>query len=127
MAMKAALLLVSTPLIHGVYCVEPCIALDDMKTLSFSRNGVALYSDGSSYPQLDCIEGSGCDEAYTIQRIVCHNTGRDYNRHIGWTCEGDLPEDVRFGFADPICEGFRFEGTSASLIISRYSVPTKYI
>jgi hypothetical protein len=99
------------------YCTDPCVALSSIDSLTFRQNNYVSYTDGTVYPQLDCIEGNvvlvfrkqcqvscyyllgnGCDQASQIKAVTCYNVGNDNEGYVKWSCEADIPNCKFFFF-----------------------------
>ncbi|KAF9947996.1 hypothetical protein BGZ72_010085 [Mortierella alpina] len=60
----------------------------------------------SPVPQTSCVGGNACGD-YEPDVIQCTNAGFDGN-DVQWTCQADLPNNLKFGKLDVYCEGYDY-------------------
>lgn len=70
--------------------------------------------------QLQCT-GSLC--AYAPDTVQCANTGDDGAGGVQWRCEADLPQGIKFGDLDVVCEGWGKAGDS-NVLAGKSARPT---
>ncbi|KAF4581892.1 DUF1183 domain protein [Ophiocordyceps camponoti-floridani] len=83
------------------------ILLSHVRTLTLRGNGAKTsHRRVPAVPQLQCLSGPLCD-LYPIDRMRCTNQGSSYGpEDVEWTCSASLPEDLKLGSIDVICEGY---------------------
>ncbi|KFA80182.1 hypothetical protein S40288_07311 [Stachybotrys chartarum IBT 40288] len=84
------------------------ILLSDVQTLTL-RGGDAktTHRRVSAIPQLKCVSSKAICALYDIDRMRCTNQGSSYgSEDIEWSCTASLPEELKLGSTDVICEGY---------------------
>lgn len=86
------------------------ILLSDVETLTLRGRGAKTsHRRVSAIPQLKCISSpSLCSLAEdNLELMRCTNQGSSYDdTDVEWTCAATLPEELRLGSTDVICEGY---------------------
>lgn len=84
------------------------ILLSDVESLTLRGNGaMTAHRRVPAIPQIKCISSSRLCELYDIDVMRCTNQGSSYGEEdIQWSCTATLPEELKLGSTDVICEGY---------------------
>ncbi|RCI17242.1 hypothetical protein L249_2147 [Ophiocordyceps polyrhachis-furcata BCC 54312] len=86
---------------------QNAILLSDVHSLTLRGNGAkTTHRRVPAVPQLQCLSGRLCD-IYHLDRMRCQNKGSSYGpQDIEWSCTASLPEELKLGGTDVVCEGY---------------------
>ncbi|KAH8737786.1 hypothetical protein BGZ61DRAFT_525861 [Ilyonectria robusta] len=84
------------------------ILLSDVESLTLRGDGAkTAHRRVPAIPQLRCISSRGICDLYDIDVLRCTNQGSSYgDEDIQWSCSASLPEELKLGSTDVICEGY---------------------
>ncbi|KAH6888630.1 hypothetical protein B0T10DRAFT_57978 [Thelonectria olida] len=84
------------------------ILLSDVESLTLRGHGaMTKHRRVSAIPQLRCLSNSKICDLYDIDVMRCDNQGSSYGpEDIQWSCTASLPETLKLGSTDVICEGY---------------------
>lgn len=87
---------------------KDAILLSDVETLTLRGNGAMTnHRRVGAVPQLKCISHPSLCRLVDLDLMRCTNQGSSYNdADVEWTCSAVLPEELRLGSTDVICEGY---------------------
>jgi hypothetical protein len=87
---------------------KDAILLSDVETLTLRGNGAMTnHRRVAAVPQLKCISHPSLCRLVDIDVMRCTNQGSAYDdADVEWTCSSVLPEELRLGSTDVICEGY---------------------
>ncbi|KAH9848472.1 hypothetical protein C2E23DRAFT_739607 [Lenzites betulinus] len=83
------------------------VRLDEITSLIFFKDKLTASRRAPPVPQLTCI-GKPC-KLYQPEAVRCVSLG-GYGTDVSWKCEADLPEALRFGAVEVLCEGWERPG-----------------
>ncbi|KPM43466.1 hypothetical protein AK830_g3064 [Neonectria ditissima] len=88
---------------------KDAILLSDVESLTLRGNGAkTAHRRVSAIPQLRCISSRPICDLYQIDVLRCTNQGSSYgDEDIEWSCAASLPEELKLGSTDVICEGYK--------------------
>ncbi|RDA92780.1 hypothetical protein CP533_0791 [Ophiocordyceps camponoti-saundersi (nom. inval.)] len=86
---------------------QNAILLSDVQSLTLRGNGAkTTHRRVPAVSQLQCLSGRLCD-VYPLERMRCENRGSSYGpQDIEWSCSASLPEELKLGGTDVVCEGY---------------------
>ncbi|KAI0833778.1 hypothetical protein BC628DRAFT_50668 [Trametes gibbosa] len=79
------------------------VRLDQLTSLIFYKDKLTAARRAPPVPQLTCI-GKPC-RLYQPDVVRCVSLG-GHDTDVSWKCEADLPEALRFGAVEVLCEGY---------------------
>ncbi|KAJ2899890.1 hypothetical protein MKZ38_002757 [Zalerion maritima] len=83
------------------------ILLSKVSTLTLRSGQQTSHRRVPSIPQLKCVSPSHLCNLYEIDTVRCFNAGAGYdNEDVQWTCTATVPEELKLGRTDVICEGY---------------------
>ncbi|TWU76702.1 hypothetical protein ED733_001958 [Metarhizium rileyi] len=84
------------------------ILLSQVQSLTLRGNGAkTTHRRVSAIPQLKCTSSKEICSLYSIDAMRCTNQGSSYGgEDIEWSCTATLPEELKLGSTDVICEGY---------------------
>lgn len=84
------------------------ILLSEVKTLTLRGHGFQTsHRRVPSIPQLKCVSSKAICNLFDIDVMRCTNEGSSYgSEDIEWSCTASLPEELKLGGTDVICEGY---------------------
>ncbi|KAK5990193.1 Store-operated calcium entry-associated regulatory factor [Cladobotryum mycophilum] len=84
------------------------VLLSDVQILTLRGDGaVTAHRRVESIPQLKCVAQKAICDLYSIDIMRCTNQGSSYGAEdIEWSCTAELPEELKLGGTDVICEGY---------------------
>jgi hypothetical protein len=87
---------------------QNAILLSEVRSLTLRGDGAkTTHRRVSAIPQLKCISSNAICALYPIDRMRCTNQGSSYgDEDIEWSCTASLPEELKLGSTDVICEGY---------------------
>ncbi|KAK7429988.1 hypothetical protein QQZ08_003377 [Neonectria magnoliae] len=87
---------------------KDAILLSDVESLTLRGAGAkTAHRRVSAIPQLRCISSRPICDLYQIDVLRCTNQGSSYgDEDIEWSCAASLPEELKLGSTDVICEGY---------------------
>ena len=87
---------------------KDAILLSNVDTLTLRGHGArTTHRRVPSLPQLTCLSHPSLCRLADIDVMRCSNQGSSYaDEDIEWSCSAVLPEEVRLGSTDVICEGY---------------------
>ena len=95
---------------HAAYALlgRDRVKLSSIKTLTLSDGRMTSFRRTAPVPQLKCVGGDGCKAGYRAETLQCRNMGGSYSdpEDVQWACEGIVPDEVRLGRTDVVCEGY---------------------
>ncbi|KAG5982743.1 hypothetical protein E4U55_001436 [Claviceps digitariae] len=102
------LLLISTPLAKATTRPRNVILLSQVESLTLRGNGAkTAHRRVSAIPQLKCISSKEICKLYDVDVMRCTNQGSSYGKEdIQWSCSALLPEELKLGSTEVICEGY---------------------
>ncbi|TQS33322.1 hypothetical protein Golomagni_06339, partial [Golovinomyces magnicellulatus] len=103
------LLFLSFPLL-SIAASRPknAILLSQVQTLTLRGNGAkTTHRRVSALPQLKCVSSKALCDLYPIDVMRCTNQGSSYgDEDVEWSCTATLPEELKLGSTEVICEGY---------------------
>ncbi|WYZ40684.1 hypothetical protein EsH8_IV_001025 [Colletotrichum jinshuiense] len=100
------------PLLPGLAAAakvpKNAILLSDVQSLTLRGAGAkTTHRRVSAAPQLKCVSSKEICDLYDIDVMRCTNQGAGYSSEdIQWSCTASLPEELKLGSTDVICEGY---------------------
>ncbi|KFG83144.1 DUF1183 domain protein [Metarhizium anisopliae] len=96
------------PILAGAARPKNAILLSQVQSLTLRGNGAKTTNRRvSAIPQLKCTSSRGLCSLYSIDTMRCTNQGSSYGgEDIEWSCTATLPEELKLGSTDVICEGY---------------------
>ncbi|GJC95041.1 transmembrane protein 66 [Colletotrichum higginsianum] len=84
------------------------ILLSEVQSLTLRGGGAkTTHRRVSAVPQLKCVSSKAICDLYEIDVMRCTNQGAGYSSEdIQWSCVASLPEELKLGSTDVICEGY---------------------
>ncbi|KAI5465723.1 hypothetical protein BGZ63DRAFT_112280 [Mariannaea sp. PMI_226] len=84
------------------------ILLSEVESLTLRGNGAMTnHRRVPAIPQLRCLSNPKICDLYDIDVMRCVNQGSSYGTEdIQWSCTASLPEELKLGSTDVICEGY---------------------
>ena len=79
------------------------VLLQNVNTLTFSRNHYTNGNRLSPIPQMKCV--SGYCSVKQFDTVQCYNRGTDGN-DVQWECKANLPNGYDLDRTDVLCEGY---------------------
>mmetsp|Transcript_3666 Transcript_3666/g.5199 ORF Transcript_3666/g.5199 Transcript_3666/m.5199 type:complete len:185 (+) Transcript_3666:76-630(+) len=77
-----------------------------ISSLIFDQRKKTTGRRSSPRPQLQCVGGSARGYWWKYPKLVrCTNMGYD-GSSVTWKCEGELKDNLNFGFTQVVCEGY---------------------
>lgn len=101
--------LLALPLLsHAAARPKNAILLSEVQSLTLRGNGaMTSHRRVPAMPQLKCISNKEVCKLYEPDVMRCTNQGSSYgDEDIQWSCTATLPEELKFGSTDVICEGY---------------------
>lgn len=100
--------LLTLPLLGLAARPKDAILLSDVQSLTLRGNGaMTSHRRVPAVPQLKCISRKEICRLYDIDIMRCTNQGSGYgDEDIQWSCAATLPEELKLGSTDVICEGY---------------------
>ncbi|RMJ12468.1 hypothetical protein BHE90_007188 [Fusarium euwallaceae] len=89
---------------------KDAIKLSDVKSLTLRGKGAMTnHRRVSAIPQLRCVSRGAICDLYEIDVMRCTNQGSSWgDEDIEWSCTASLPEELKLGSTDVICEGYAY-------------------
>ncbi|KAM5351479.1 hypothetical protein ACJ41O_004202 [Fusarium nematophilum] len=86
------------------------IKLSDVQSLTLRGKGAMTnHRRVSAIPQLRCVSRKALCDLYDIDVMRCTNQGSSWgDEDIQWSCIASLPEELKLGSTDVICEGYSY-------------------
>ena len=91
-----------TMIIIGAYAFSDKVRLQDVQTLTFTRDAYTTGRRSRPLPQIECE--SGCYD-YTPDIVQCYNRGSD-GFDVNWKCDAEMPNGLSFSKVEVGCEGY---------------------
>ncbi|KAF5020679.1 hypothetical protein F66182_7293 [Fusarium sp. NRRL 66182] len=87
---------------------KDAIKLSDVRSLTLRGNGAMTnHRRVGAIPQLRCVSKKALCELYDIDVMRCTNEGAGWgDEDVQWSCTASLPEELKLGTTDVICEGY---------------------
>lgn len=87
---------------------KDAIKLSDVQSLTLHGKGeMTNHRRVGAIPQLRCISRKPICDLYQIDVMRCTNQGSSWGEEdIQWSCVASLPEELKLGGTDVICEGY---------------------
>ncbi|KZL66340.1 transmembrane protein [Colletotrichum incanum] len=84
------------------------ILLSDVQSLTLRGKGAkTTHRRVAAAPQLKCVSSKAICDLHEIDVMRCTNQGAGYSSEdIQWSCVASLPEELKLGSTDVICEGY---------------------
>lgn len=84
------------------------VLLSEVQSLTLRGHGaMTSHRRVSAIPQLKCISSKDMCSLFEIDFMRCTNQGSSYgSEDIEWSCTASLPEELKLGSTDVICEGY---------------------
>ncbi|KAG6144087.1 hypothetical protein E4U35_000788 [Claviceps purpurea] len=84
------------------------ILLSQVETLTLRGHGAkTTHRRVSAIPQLKCTSSKEICNLYNVEVMRCTNQGSSYGgEDIEWSCSASLPEELKLGSTEVICEGY---------------------
>ncbi|PNY23634.1 Store-operated calcium entry-associated regulatory factor [Tolypocladium capitatum] len=84
------------------------ILLSEVQSLTLRGHGAkTTHRRISPVPQLKCVSSPDICRLYDVDVMRCTNQGASYGgEDIEWSCAASLPEELKLGSTDVICEGY---------------------
>ncbi|KAG6009401.1 hypothetical protein E4U43_008727 [Claviceps pusilla] len=103
-----SLLLIFTPLTEATTRPRNAILLSQVETLTLRGHGAkTTHRRVSPIPQLKCVSSKEICNLYDVEVMRCTNQGSSYgDEDIQWSCSASLPEELKLGSTEVICEGY---------------------
>ncbi|CAM1505502.1 Fc.00g111390.m01.CDS01 [Cosmosporella sp. VM-42] len=100
--------LLTLPLLAHAARPKNAILLSEVQSLTLRGNGaMTSHRRVPALPQLKCISRKEICDLYDIDVMRCTNQGSSYgDEDIQWSCKATLPEELKLGSTDVICEGY---------------------
>ncbi|KAG5932716.1 hypothetical protein E4U53_001213 [Claviceps sorghi] len=102
------LLLISAPLTKAATRPKNAILLSQVESLTLRGHGAkTTHRRVSPIPQLKCVSSKEICKLYDVEVMRCTNQGSSYGEEdIQWSCSASLPEELKLGSTEVICEGY---------------------
>lgn len=96
------------PLAAAASKPKNAILLSDVQSLTLRGNGaLTTHRRAPAAPQLKCLSAKPLCDLFAIDVMRCTNQGAGYSSEdIQWSCVAQLPEELKLGSTDVICEGY---------------------
>ncbi|EFY98726.1 DUF1183 domain protein [Metarhizium robertsii] len=96
------------PILAAAARPKNAILLSQVQSLTLRGNGAKTTNRRvSAIPQLKCTSSRELCSLYSIDTMRCTNQGSSYGgEDIEWSCTATLPEELKLGSTDVICEGY---------------------
>ncbi|KAF4983112.1 hypothetical protein FZEAL_1406 [Fusarium zealandicum] len=87
---------------------KDAIKLSDVQSLTLRGNGAMTnHRRVGAIPQLRCVSRKGLCDIYDINVMRCTNQGSSWgDEDVQWSCKASLPDELKLGSTDVICEGY---------------------
>lgn len=84
------------------------ILLSDVQSLTLRGDGAQTsHRRVPALPQLKCVSSKAICKLFDIDVMRCTNQGSSYgDEEIEWSCTASLPEELKLGGTEVICEGY---------------------
>lgn len=84
------------------------ILLSDVESLTLRGSGaVTKHRRVPAIPQLRCVSSPKICDLYSVDVMRCVNQGSSYgDEDIQWSCTASLPDTLKLGSTDVVCEGY---------------------
>ncbi|KAG6044159.1 hypothetical protein E4U39_003672 [Claviceps sp. Clav50 group G5] len=98
----------SLPLTEANSRPSRAILLSQVETLTLRGHGAkTTHRRVSAIPQLKCTSSKELCNLYNVEVMRCTNQGSSYGgEDIEWSCSASLPEELKLGSTEVICEGY---------------------
>jgi len=83
------------------------VLLKDVQVLTLHRGSMTAGRRTAPMAQLSCVGGSAQASAARVETVQCTNQGFD-GRDYAWRCVAQLPETLRLGKTEVLCEGYGY-------------------
>lgn len=102
------LLVISAPLTEANTRPRNAILLSQVESLTLRGHGAkTTHRRVSPIPQLKCVSSKEICKLYDVEVMRCTNQGSSYgDEDIQWSCSATLPEELKLGSTEVICEGY---------------------
>ncbi|KAG5920889.1 hypothetical protein E4U42_006041 [Claviceps africana] len=96
------------PLTKATTRPRNAILLSQVESLTLRGHGAkTTHRRVSPIPQLKCVSPREICKLYDVQVMRCTNQGSSYGEEdIEWSCSASLPEELKLGSTEVICEGY---------------------
>ncbi|EQK99727.1 hypothetical protein OCS_04557 [Ophiocordyceps sinensis CO18] len=96
------------PLLSLATHPKNAILLSEVQSLTLRGHGAMTANRRvSAIPQLRCISSKDVCKLFDVDVMRCTNQGSSYGgEDIEWSCSASLPEELRLGSTDVVCEGY---------------------
>lgn len=100
--------LLALPILAAAARHKNAILLSEVQTLTLKGNGAKTASRRvSAVPQLKCVSSKAICDLFNIDVMRCTNQGSSYGgEDVEWSCTATLPEELKLGSTEVICEGY---------------------
>lgn len=84
------------------------VLLSEVQSLTLRGNGAkTTHRRLKAIPQLKCVSSKSLCDLHSIDVMRCTNQGSSYGEEdVEWSCAAALPEELKLGSTDVICEGY---------------------
>ncbi|PKS10155.1 hypothetical protein jhhlp_001905 [Lomentospora prolificans] len=106
--LTALILLLLTPLTTTASTrPKNAILLSQIRSLTLRSGSKTTHRRVSAIPQLKCVSPAPICALHRIDVMRCTNQGSSYSdEDVQWSCKAELPEELRLGSTEVICEGY---------------------
>lgn len=108
MHLTNTLLLTLPILTHAASRPKNAVLLSEVQSLTLRGNGAkTTHRRVSAIPQLKCVSPKKICDLYSIDVMRCTNQGSSYgDEDVEWSCTASLPEELKLGSTEVVCEGY---------------------